>query len=61
MSERTRTIRCTDCHREYDVTQVRTIEGRTIIIEEPTLLATAFCPYCGKRAEVLQGIGDAGR
>jgi hypothetical protein len=42
------------------VTRVTTIEGRTIIIEEPTLLATAYYPNCGKRAEVFQrGVSGA--
>jgi hypothetical protein len=60
MTERTRRIRCTACDHQYDVTRVYTIDGRTITVEEPTLLATAYCPNCGKRAEVMQqGVDDA--
>ena len=60
MTERTRTIMCTACDHAYEVTRVYTIAGRTVIVEEPTLLATAYCPNCGKRAEVLQqGVSDA--
>jgi len=60
MTERTRTIRCPACGHAYVITRVPTIEVRTVVVEEPTLLGTAYCPNCGKRAAVLQrGVDDA--
>jgi hypothetical protein len=42
------------------LTRVSTIEQRTITVEQPTLLGTAYCPNCGKRAQVHQrGVVDA--
>lgn len=62
MTDRTRTIVCMACDQSYEVTRVFTVEDTTVLIEEPTLLGTAYCPNCGKRADVMQqGVDDASR
>jgi hypothetical protein len=63
MADQVRTIRCSSCGRDYEITRVMTIEGVARRLDDPSLWETAFCPSCGQPARVLQQEvgGDADR
>ena len=61
-TEQIRTIRCSACGHDYEITRVMTIDGNAVRIDDPSLWATAYCPSCGQPAQVLQQeVGDADR
>ena len=53
-TEQIRTIRCSACGHDYEITRVMTIDGNALRIDDPSLWATAYCPSCGRPAQVLQ-------
>ena len=53
-TEQIRTIRCSDCGHDYEITRVMTIDGNPLRIDDPSLWAAAYCPICGRPAQVLQ-------
>lgn len=62
-TDQVRTIRCSTCGHDYDITRVMTIDGNPLRIDDPSLWARAYCPSCGRPAQVLKQKvgGDAGR
>jgi transcription elongation factor Elf1 len=53
-AEQVRTIRCSACGHDYEITRVMTIDGIPRRIDDQSLWATAHCPSCGRPAQVLQ-------
>ena len=54
VAEQVRTIRCSMCGHDYEITRVMTIDGNPLRIDDPSLWARAYCPSCGQPAQVLQ-------
>jgi len=53
-AEQIRTVGCSACGHDYEITRVMTIDGNAVRIDDPSLWATAYCPSCGQPAQVLQ-------
>jgi len=63
MAEQVRTIRCSVCGHDYEITRVMGFDGTVRRLDDPSLWSKAYCPSCGQPAQVLQqeAGGDPGR
>lgn len=54
MTDQVRTIRCSVCGHDYEITRVMTFDGTVRRLDDPSLWSKAYCPSCGQPAQVLQ-------